>query len=163
MDRLEIFPSLTFIIQLSAFTFQYGQIRNKEEANTVMNAIQIYIPVWIDQKHPYCQTVQDLFQHLHSSMDRLETKQEKTAKYYLSQFTFQYGQIRNAVQRRMNDLSKAFTFQYGQIRNITNIKYNKRPTIIYIPVWIDQKPLETEAVAFITTYLHSSMDRLETT
>ena len=33
------------------FTFQYGQIRNIYEDDTTGVIVNIYIPVWLDQKH----------------------------------------------------------------------------------------------------------------
>ena len=54
---------------------------------------------------------------LHSSMDRLETKNKDN----------------------INSFDDLFTFQYGQIRNWQYIKYYRQFNFIYIPVWIDQK------------------------
>ena len=38
-----------------------------------------------------------------------------------------------------------FTFQYGQIRNDEIKKKKEETSIIYIPVWLDQKPVQTTA------------------
>ena len=56
--------------------------------------------------------------NLYSSMDRLETQYVKKSGHYYEKFIFQYGQIRNAIS------------------GIANAGIG----IIYIPVWIDQKP-----------------------
>ena len=56
----------------------------------------------------------------------------------------------------------SFTFQYGQIRNILVFHLQLLESIIYIPVWIDQKPNRRQSQSYSRTYLHSSMDRLET-
>ena len=73
-------------------------------------------------------------------MDRLET-------FYLNDERVGYG---------------LFTFQYGQIRN-RKFKNNLFfYFIIYIPVWIDQKPSDSSSSDDSSDDLHSSMDRLET-
>ena len=117
MDRLETLVSLTteiyhkeFTFQYGqirnlnatvkspcciVFTFQYGQIRNERFINNVIKKQLIYIPVWIDQKHISVLMKQQIFSHLHSSMDRLETYLKKHTYKIKFSFTFQYGQIRN--------------------------------------------------------------------
>ena len=55
-------------------------------------------------------------------MDRLETVIEPTHRIITGKFTFQYGQIRN------------------NFLIYTKVKAN----FIYIPVWIDQKHLESD-------------------
>ena len=77
------------------FTFQYGQIRNKEYQRTLIHIKRIYIPVWIDQKHIIFFHIRLYRQHLHSSMDRLETSDLLADPDIALTFTFQYGQIRN--------------------------------------------------------------------
>ena len=42
------------------------------------------------------------------------------------------------------------------------MKYDTIHTSIYIPVWIDQKLPQVSTETTEPTYLHSSMDRLET-
>ena len=80
---------------------------------------EIYIPVWIDQKHLRMMTNTYTEKNLHSSMDRLETIVIIVELKNQMRFTFQYGQIRNYLRR-------AYWFIYNEI---------------YIPVWIDQKPV----------------------
>ena len=103
--------------------------------------VVIYIPVWIDQKP--------------SKKDNTENQNNE------------------------------FTFQYGQIRNACPFAVSAHNSVIYIPVWIDQKPISKDdfrspALKFTFQYgqirnllkilhycllflnLHSSMDRLET-
>ena len=50
MDRLETYTFFVLLQQFIRFTFQYGQIRNFTEEEIVDRYIDIYIPVWIDQK-----------------------------------------------------------------------------------------------------------------
>ena len=82
-----------------------------------MKNIEIYIPVWLDQKFsklPFS-LLDNIY--LHSSMVRLEIEL-----------------IPSYIER-----AEAFTFQYGQIRNqICAICFNYKNGI-YIPVWLDQK------------------------
>ena len=103
------------------------------------NIVLIYIPVWLDQK--CIQMVYSSFKiiNLHSSMVRLEISILFLRIFIFIKFTFQYGQIRNAVQRKVADLKKAFTFQYGQIRNSGVMYTDVLKLNIYIPVWLDQK------------------------
>ena len=140
MDRLETnYIYLTYFF-CSLFTFQYGQIRNRNVIQLQQKQKSIYIPVWIDQKQEQVQEVQQVQHHLHSSMDRLETCCMTVSMIHRLVFTFQYGQIRNKKQKA----SKQSSIQ------------------IYIPVWIDQKPKDLEATGLNKLNLHSSMDRLET-
>ena len=139
MDRLETLKNYYIKKYRGKFTFQYGQIRNQNNKNNLYIKEQIYIPVWIDQKPRRWRNKTNSCNNLHSSMDRLETLQTSETTESEPLFTFQYGQIRNAVQRKATDLAKAFTFQYGQIRNQLLAEMNARGGIIYIPVWIDQK------------------------
>ena len=118
MDRLETNDDNNFGLSLYLFTFQYGQIRNPNNAVEIALLFWIYIPVWIDQKH------------------------------YLQQHTKCQAEI--------------FTFQYGQIRNVLLFVIFSVLFCIYIPVWIDQKHISTCSVVSSNSYLHSSMDRLET-
>ena len=53
MDRLETVMRFILFPPIYTFTFQYGQIRNEEEA-----------------------TIKSIYYNLHSSMDRLETMKE---------------------------------------------------------------------------------------
>ena len=55
-----------------------------------------------------------------------------------------------------------FTFQYGQIRNKLLVSAFNVKSIIYIPVWLDQKPFQYRHIRNSVSYLHSSMVRLET-
>ena len=55
-----------------------------------------------------------------------------------------------------------FTFQYGQIRNATVPLLFANALVIYIPVWLDQKPKNHILILLNLCYLHSSMVRLET-
>ena len=50
MDRLETNKREQKELEKAKFTFQYGQIRNKNTKLTVSLNVIIYIPVWIDQK-----------------------------------------------------------------------------------------------------------------
>ena len=95
-------------------------------------------------------------------MVRLETGDEAFRYRCEEQFTFQYGQIRNAAAEQVQDVQKSnlhssmvrletiawvvpvignatFTFQYGQIRNSDFSYFIIYRDIIYIPVWLDQK------------------------
>ena len=78
--------------------------------------------------------------NLYSSMDRLETLFIFAVLAEIFEFIFQYGQIRNSY---VYWISQCF---------IT----------IYIPVWIDQKPVMKKIFIWGKTNLYSSMDRLET-
>ena len=50
MDRLETgFKTYNKALKFE-FTFQYGQIRNLDNMPHFINKLNIYIPVWIDQK-----------------------------------------------------------------------------------------------------------------
>ena len=73
MDRLETYTFFVLLQQFIRFTFQYGQIRNFTEEEIVDRYIDIYIPVWIDQKLSYSKGIGRRYADLHSSMDRLET------------------------------------------------------------------------------------------
>ena len=77
----------------------------------------IYIPVWLDQKQQLLIVFQGVYCYLHSSMVRLETIQKCWQKGFVHLFTFQYGQIRNKIERKKDEGGKT----------------------IYIPVWLDQK------------------------
>ena len=50
MVRLEIILRTEINENNLIFTFQYGQIRNSREINKYYRCINIYIPVWLDQK-----------------------------------------------------------------------------------------------------------------
>ena len=50
MVRLEILFSVSHSENLVIFTFQYGQIRNMILIFEIYNIIEVYIPVWLDQK-----------------------------------------------------------------------------------------------------------------
>ena len=99
-------------------------------------------------------------------MVRLETGDEAFRYRCEEQFTFQYGQIRNAAAEQVQDVQKSnlhssmvrletiawvvpvignatFTFQYGQIRNCFKSKTKTISSKIYIPVWLDQKPFKS--------------------
>ena len=162
MDRLETPFLLGQGLARSGFTFQYGQIRNKQpdlialvirgiyipvwidqkrdKLTHIAVVTIIYIPVWIDQKLNYKSKPSTNVLNLHSSMDRLETLFCCLIGLFIFEFTFQYGQIRNCLQ-------KTATYRHY---------------IIYIPVWIDQKPLVPSYYVVYCKDLHSSMDRLET-
>ena len=73
MVRLETNIQKVISLNKKQFTFQYGQIRNDINDFRQMNAIQIYIPVWLDQKQRLKDRIIMLFFYLHSSMVRLET------------------------------------------------------------------------------------------
>ena len=77
MDRLETLQRIFKRVSNSLFTFQYGQIRNLNSSKILLLLKKIYIPVWIDQKLYKLLKVQLILLNLHSSMDRLETKQIK--------------------------------------------------------------------------------------
>ena len=55
------------------FTFQYGQIRKILSSNQRITKVQIYIPVWLDQKDDYLDKELNKKSDLHSSMVRLES------------------------------------------------------------------------------------------
>ena len=143
MVRLETEMSKRILKQKRRFTFQYGQIRNKKVKISLLKkrkylhssmvrletkkdqlksiqAVKIYIPVWLDQKPN--DTILDLHSKsdLHSSMVRLETYDNDTIEKLKSLFTFQYGQIRNLFFILLATLFLRFTFQYGQIRNLSH-------------------------------------------
>ena len=102
--------------------------------------INIYIPVWLDQKLAYDDYTVITKTYLHSSMVRLETAWWSEFANIIMVFTFQYGQIRNS--RSPNSTPEkitAFTFQYGQIRNLIADIVMHVELKIYIPVWLDQK------------------------
>ena len=134
MDRLETFYGVKI------FTFQYGQIRNVLLFVIFSVLFCIYIPVWIDQKHNDVKSLSGIDSDLHSSMDRLETLIFNIAYSKTYRFTFQYGQIRNFSCKKNKNCIKS----------------------IYIPVWIDQKLVVFCVCLLRFWYLHSSMDRLET-
>ena len=117
MVRLETIHDTKLQFMTMLFTFQYGQIRNRNEKGYLSLNKNIYIPVWLDQKRWSNVHRCIKIKHLHSSMVRLETP----------------GCCSSSM------LSCIFTFQYGQIRN--RLFYNRftKPATIYIPVWLDQK------------------------
>ena len=117
MVRLETAPITAANARPTKFTFQYGQIRNFCRSFYFWYSSNIYIPVWLDQKHLQLLFPIYYFYHLHSSMVRLETPILSIICFFMYLFTFQYGQIRNV---------------YSKIE-IQKIKQ------IYIPVWLDQK------------------------
>ena len=123
-----------------AFTFQYGQIRNYLFTCKNDDVAKVYIPVWLDQKRILIKCIIIKNISLHSSMVRLETPTDARLQIPERMFTFQYGQIRNLNQK-----------------NILIINL-----IVYIPVWLDQKPITVLTVPAIMMRLHSSMVRLET-
>ena len=51
MVRLETFVTDDLLTYEDAFTFQYGQIRNRLLYQLFTFPTEIYIPVWLDQKH----------------------------------------------------------------------------------------------------------------
>ena len=95
-------------------------------------------------------------------MVRLETIVPCDYDHLNKKFTFQYGQIRNPQKLIMLKIKIRFTFQYGQIRNKDKYIIEVKNKNIYIPVWLDQKPLKPNLIAIGQSYLHSSMVRLET-
>ena len=109
MVRLETFKFFLASALNLSFTFQYGQIRNKCVYCLQQKVNEIYIPVWLDQKHTIQVETYLMPNDLHSSMVRLET--QTLAQNYNENvlFTFQYGQIRNnlfyyRLQYCQNDL-----------------------------------------------------------
>ena len=185
MDRLETYTASGANTFVDKFIFQYGQIRNIYKPISSTKIIQIYIPVWIDQKRArkifnktftptfifqYGQIRNSLVKtyllfkmsHLYSSMDRLETKTKFTEQHRMKIFIFQYGQIRNPKNSGRSKRASEFIFQYGQIRNGCKCFLRRFKKSIYIPVWIDQKPITHRAKEYELVNLYSSMDRLET-
>ena len=99
MDRLEtsyITISTNIIIKIYIPVW-IDQKRELELGCFIVSLI--YIPVWIDQKHEKLTELMQQFEDLHSSMDRLETKNNYSNVVFLFLFTFQYGQIRNGLIR----------------------------------------------------------------
>ena len=139
MVRLEILKELCYKYNISVFTFQYGQIRNKYAWINEQGVKAIYIPVWLDQKLYSIQQTNARDEDLHSSMVRLEIRKTIQLLDVQTKFTFQYGQIRNPTVSSSLFLYKTFTFQYGQIRNEPYLAINDEVAKIYIPVWLDQK------------------------
>ena len=70
--------------------------------------------------------------------------------------------LETTVALGSTDVTIIFTFQYGQIRNDDIVSNCSDVTVIYIPVWIDQKLFKVADFSLDNIYLHSSMDRLET-
>ena len=95
MVRLETFIANKKENYSILFTFQYGQIRNSSDFLTDTGFVDIYIPVWLDQKQIDDTFVKRGKVNLHSSMVRLETIKQDTIPPESYTFTFQYGQIRN--------------------------------------------------------------------
>ena len=139
MVRLEMPRYFGLCNVSSAFTFQYGQIRNICIYFCIHIKFSIYIPVWLDQKCIRNAKIEPSKSNLHSSMVRLEIYRAKEFCILMIVFTFQYGQIRNYSQDRIAGLLKR----------------------IYIPVWLDQKYIRFTNAKTFTSYLHSSMVRLE--
>ena len=118
MDRLETFQLSVLIGDISEFTFQYGQIRNLLCNIKEFTKLEIYIPIWIDQKLQKQSLNELTIFNLHSNMDRLET----CAKVV---FMLECPSIYIPIwidQKQINkyqklDKDEEFTFQYGQIRN----------------------------------------------
>ena len=140
MVRLETYGDRPSLSPKLKFTFQYGQIRNSSSFLTDTGFVDIYIPVWLDQKLVHIVSLHLSMFHLHSSMVRLETIDEVYDINNIPAFTFQYGQIRNQYLKIENQAHYShlhssmvrletktdrahyhvillFTFQYGQIRN----------------------------------------------
>ena len=140
MDRLETVKGAVVNTAKAVFTFQYGQIRNSVFPFRLSTSYDIYIPVWIDQKLQEEEQEYHRIDHLHSSMDRLETNK--------------------CFDSECKTIS--FTFQYGQIRNTSTVCRTNSNEQIYIPVWIDQKRIVMPGKVYTKFDLHSSMDRLET-
>ena len=184
MDRLETAQQGEGLTITTAFTFQYGQIRNNIQQNVQTVQKNIYIPVWIDQKPAVNIFLISLFCDLHSSMDRLETCLIYHNRFFLFDLHSSMDRLETGNSTSIVCNSSAFTFQYGQIRNLLAIPELMLPGEIYIPVWIDQKlnlqqPIDLQRRIYIPVwidqklvyiiftcthyfYLHSSMDRLET-
>ena len=139
MVRLEIQNSVVLQLAYGIFTFQYGQIRNPFLMMSKGLGLNIYIPVWLDQKFLSSYYCIYSFINLHSSMVRLE------------------------IDKRLTDFQRIllFTFQYGQIRNKPIDNYEIWFTRIYIPVWLDQKFYILKHFYLCLKDLHSSMVRLE--
>ena len=70
--------------------------------------------------------------------------------------------LETVPENRTEPVPVRFTFQYGQIRNVFNCLKTEINKIIYIPVWLDQKPFMNCINPILLHNLHSSMVRLET-
>ena len=119
------------------FTFHYGQIYYLKKKNSMIQFVQIYIPLWLDLLFilknffkiiimiyiplwldllcKFEQIEHKLICHLHSTMVR----------FIIIKFSI-----------RIVKFSK-FTFHYGQIYYSRNCCINKFTIIIYIPLWLD--------------------------
>ena len=162
MDRLETYKKLiVFILYQKIYIPVWIDQKHELELGCFIASL-IYIPVWIDQKQCIYFTTNTIIVDLHSSMDRLETVQNISLSHFACSFTFQYGQIRNLASKLGFRPILRFTFQYGQIRNVCLTLKICWHFGIYIPVWIDQKPISNYFIYRPLFYLHSSMDRLET-
>ena len=82
------------------FTFQYGQIRKLMIQKKWSVVVQIYIPVWLDQKSKDSEDFKKKNDDLHSSMVRLEICLCSKSGVIPPKFTFQYGQIRNRKSKK---------------------------------------------------------------
>ena len=56
--------------------------------------------------------------HLHSSMERLKGIECSPDKPIITEFTFQYGEIKSLYHRQQHRANRKFTFQYGEIKSI---------------------------------------------
>ena len=77
MVRLERYFVVNNGLISVAFTFQYGQIRKGLGYDSAKKLLQIYIPVWLDQKAKETHPNLSNFLYLHSSMVRLERTIQK--------------------------------------------------------------------------------------
>ena len=137
MVRFIIFTGFSRKSQSVPFTFQYGQIYY-EQANGVMNnALQIYIPIWLDLLCLLdCSLSVELY-YLHSNMVRF--------------IIMKHARTRASI--------KTFTFQYGQIYYLCWCSFSCPFIYIYIPIWLDLLYKSYTILQRISQNLHSNMVR----
>ena len=80
--------------------------------------MEIYIPVWLDQKYLQLNYSKQAKSNLHSSMVRLEIYESilvegEPGTIYIPVWLDQ----KSTITSETSTITKAFTFQYGQIRN----------------------------------------------
>ena len=161
MVRLEIRIDVARPRLKIKFTFQYGQIRNYWQSYWVSQLLEIYIPVWLDQKSIYSRRIVAKYLDLHSSMVRLEMEKFSALFIIHMIFTFQYGQIRNSFQTFGRKRGAKIYIPVWLDQKYTYLEFINKMIEIYIPVWLDQKLLRLKLSISEVLDLHSSMVRLE--
>ena len=142
------------------FTFQYGQIYYKQEANHKQRFSTIYIPIWLDLLYYLIVSVVHSHLNLHSNMVRFIIRKpsgirrndniiyipiwlDLLSTYHKNTYSQQKHLHSNMVRFIIKLLAvgqpaqASFTFQYGQIYYLQINMSRSITNGIYIPIWLD--------------------------